>query len=99
MLFLGGQNCLLSRCGFCRFMIKQVEQICKCSRDNVRSQEQEGSSWSSLKDQICDTFVLRLVSCIQLASKLSLHYNVRQLNPFLKQFLAAEQILQCVNLP
>ncbi|XP_064030192.1 cyclin N-terminal domain-containing protein 1 isoform X2 [Pogoniulus pusillus] len=58
-----------------RFMIKQVEQICKCSRDNVRSQEREGSSWSSLKDQICDTFVLRLVSCIQLASKLSLHYN------------------------
>ncbi|NXX43532.1 CNTD1 protein, partial [Tricholaema leucomelas] len=59
-----------------RFMIKQVEQICKSSRDNVRSHEQEGSSWSSLKDQICDTFVLRLVSCIQLASKLSLHYNI-----------------------
>ncbi|XP_056218605.1 cyclin N-terminal domain-containing protein 1 [Falco biarmicus] len=59
---------------FERFMIKQVEQI---SRENVQSCEQgQGSSWSSLKDQIDDTFVLRLVSCVQLASKLSLHYNI-----------------------
>ncbi|NXF34488.1 CNTD1 protein, partial [Nyctibius bracteatus] len=59
-----------------RFMIKQVEQICKSSRQNVKSRERgRGSSWSSLKDQIHDTFVLRLVSCVQLASKLSLHYN------------------------
>ncbi|KFO05198.1 Cyclin N-terminal domain-containing protein 1, partial [Balearica regulorum gibbericeps] len=68
---------LLESCGFCRFMIKQVEQICKSSRENVISREQgQGSSWSSLKHQIYDTFVLRLVSCIQLASKLSLHYNI-----------------------
>ncbi|KFR03280.1 Cyclin N-terminal domain-containing protein 1, partial [Opisthocomus hoazin] len=62
---------------FCRFMIKQVEQIRKSSRENVRSRERgQGRSWSSPKDRIYDTFVLRLVSCIQLASKLSLHYNV-----------------------
>ncbi|KFQ54561.1 Cyclin N-terminal domain-containing protein 1, partial [Pelecanus crispus] len=68
---------LFESCGFCRFMIKQVEQISKSCRENVKSREQgQGSSWSSLKDQIDDTFVLRLVSCIQLASKLSLHYNV-----------------------
>ncbi|KFO91536.1 Cyclin N-terminal domain-containing protein 1, partial [Buceros rhinoceros silvestris] len=67
---------LLESCGFCRFMIKQVEQICQSSRENVRSSEQgQGSGGSSLKDQINDTFVLRLVSCVQLASKLSLHYN------------------------
>nr|XP_009687876.1 PREDICTED: cyclin N-terminal domain-containing protein 1 [Struthio camelus australis] len=61
-----------------RFMIKQVEQICKPSREGRKSSEQEeqGKGWSSLKDQIYDTFVLRLVSCIQLASKLSLHYNI-----------------------
>ncbi|NWW45647.1 CNTD1 protein, partial [Pedionomus torquatus] len=60
-----------------RFMIKQVEQISKSSRDNVKNREQgQGSSRSSLKDQIYDTFVLRLVSCIQLASKLSLHYKI-----------------------
>lgn len=70
-------------------MIKQLEHICKSSRENIKSREQgQGSSWSSLKDQIYDTFVLRLVSCIQLASKLSLHYNVSQLNLFLYHFLA-----------
>ncbi|KFQ94568.1 Cyclin N-terminal domain-containing protein 1, partial [Nipponia nippon] len=68
---------LLESCGFCRFLIKQVEQICKSSGENVKSCEQgQGSSWSALKDQIYDTFVLRLVSCVQLASKLSLHYNI-----------------------
>ncbi|XP_008947971.1 PREDICTED: cyclin N-terminal domain-containing protein 1, partial [Merops nubicus] len=60
-----------------RFMIKHVEQICKSSRESDKSCERgQGSSWSSLKDQICDTFVLRLVSCVQLASKLSLHYDI-----------------------
>ncbi|KAM9215129.1 cyclin N-terminal domain-containing protein 1 [Leptosomus discolor] len=60
-----------------RFMIKQVEQICNSSRENVRSGERgQGSSRSSLQDQIYSTFVLRLVSCVQLASKLSLHYNI-----------------------
>ncbi|KFP34043.1 Cyclin N-terminal domain-containing protein 1, partial [Colius striatus] len=61
---------------FERFMIKQVEQMYKSSRDKAKSCEpRQGSSWSSLKDQIYNTFVLRLVSCVQLASKLSLHYN------------------------
>ncbi|NXW53859.1 CNTD1 protein, partial [Eurystomus gularis] len=60
-----------------RFMIKQVEQLSVSSGDNIGSREQgEGSSWSSLNNQLYDTFVLRLVSCIQLASKLSLHYDV-----------------------
>ncbi|NWW94022.1 CNTD1 protein, partial [Rhynochetos jubatus] len=59
-----------------RFMIKQVEQISKSSRENAKSRHQgQGGSRSSLKDEICNTFVLRLVSCVQIASKLSLHYN------------------------
>ncbi|XP_035424302.2 cyclin N-terminal domain-containing protein 1 isoform X1 [Cygnus atratus] len=58
-----------------RFMIKQVEQICKSPSENMESTK-EGSSRSSLKEQMYATFVLRLVSCIQLASKLSLHYNI-----------------------
>ncbi|XP_003213172.1 cyclin N-terminal domain-containing protein 1 [Meleagris gallopavo] len=57
-----------------RFMIKQVEQICTSPRQNVTGGE-EGRSQNSLQELIYDTFVLRLVSCIQLASKLSLHYN------------------------
>ncbi|XP_030364368.1 cyclin N-terminal domain-containing protein 1 isoform X2 [Strigops habroptila] len=59
-----------------RFLIKQVEQISKASGKSTKAREQGGgSSRSSLEDQICNTFVLRLVSCVQLASKLSLHYN------------------------
>ncbi|NWR50583.1 CNTD1 protein, partial [Regulus satrapa] len=55
-----------------RFMIKQVEQMC----EDIRGGEQgQRSSWSSVRDQINNTFVLRLVSCVQLASKLSLHYH------------------------
>ncbi|NWX14057.1 CNTD1 protein, partial [Aegotheles bennettii] len=60
-----------------RFMIKQLEQMCESSRENVKGHGQgPGNSWSSQKAQIHDTFILRLVSCVQLASKLSLHYNV-----------------------
>ncbi|NWZ09031.1 CNTD1 protein, partial [Agelaius phoeniceus] len=54
-----------------RFMIKQVEQMC----DDRGSTQGQRSSWSSVRDQITNTFVLRLVSCVQLASKLSLHYS------------------------
>ncbi|XP_063260029.1 cyclin N-terminal domain-containing protein 1 isoform X2 [Prinia subflava] len=58
-----------------RFMIKQVEQMCD-DRGNAKGREQgQRSSWSSVRDQIASTFVLRLVSCVQLASKLSLHYS------------------------
>ncbi|XP_058713894.1 cyclin N-terminal domain-containing protein 1 isoform X2 [Poecile atricapillus] len=58
-----------------RFMIKQVEQMCG-DRGNAKGRGQgQKSSWSSVRDQIVNTFVLRLVSCVQLASKLSLHYS------------------------
>ncbi|XP_027520640.1 cyclin N-terminal domain-containing protein 1 isoform X2 [Corapipo altera] len=59
-----------------RFMIKQLEQLWESSSGSVKGGAQgQGSSWSSVRDQIVSTFVLRLVSCIQLASKLSLHYS------------------------
>lgn len=87
--FLAEENCFLSGFGFCRFMIKQVERISKSSRKSIKHCEQGGgSSCSSLEDQLYNTFVLRLVSCIQLASKLSLHYNVSQMNLFLSWLLA-----------
>ncbi|XP_053856306.1 cyclin N-terminal domain-containing protein 1 isoform X2 [Vidua macroura] len=58
-----------------RFMIKQVEQMCD-GRGSAKGRDQgQRSSWSSVRDQITKTFVLRLVSCVQLASKLSLHYS------------------------
>ncbi|NWQ61545.1 CNTD1 protein, partial [Neopipo cinnamomea] len=59
-----------------RFMIKQVEQMWESSSGSVKGGAQgQGSTWSSVRDEIVNTFVLRLVSCIQLASKLSLHYS------------------------
>ncbi|KFP82229.1 Cyclin N-terminal domain-containing protein 1, partial [Acanthisitta chloris] len=59
-----------------RFMIRQVEQLCESCRRGVGSHGQgPGSSWRSVRDQIVNTFVLRLVSCMQLASKFSLHYT------------------------
>ncbi|NXC46112.1 CNTD1 protein, partial [Penelope pileata] len=64
-----------------RFMMKQVEHMCESPRESTNSSQQ---GWSSLREQLCDTFVLRLVSCIQLASKLSLHYNVVNSNTALK---------------
>ncbi|XP_027751777.1 cyclin N-terminal domain-containing protein 1 isoform X2 [Empidonax traillii] len=57
-------------------MIKQVEQMWESSSGSVKGGAQgQGSTWSSVRDEIVNTFVLRLVSCIQLASKLSLHYS------------------------
>ncbi|XP_072775104.1 cyclin N-terminal domain-containing protein 1 [Taeniopygia guttata] len=58
-----------------RFMIKQVEQM-RDDRGSTKGRDQgQSSSWSSMREQITNTFVLRLVSCVQLASKLSLHYS------------------------
>ncbi|NXR32496.1 CNTD1 protein, partial [Zosterops hypoxanthus] len=58
-----------------RFMIKQVEQMCGDGGNSKGRDQGQRSSWSSVREQITNTFVLRLVSCVQLASKLSLHYN------------------------
>ncbi|NXO25300.1 CNTD1 protein, partial [Cisticola juncidis] len=58
-----------------RFMIKQVEQMCDDRGDSKGREQGQRSSWSCVRDQISSTFVLRLVSCVQLASKLSLHYR------------------------
>ncbi|XP_059725013.1 cyclin N-terminal domain-containing protein 1 isoform X1 [Haemorhous mexicanus] len=58
-----------------RFLIKQVEQMCDDRGSTKGSTQGQRSSWSSVRDQITNTFVLRLVSCVQLASKLSLHYS------------------------
>ncbi|XP_064255737.1 cyclin N-terminal domain-containing protein 1 isoform X3 [Passer domesticus] len=65
----------LSSCGFCRFLIKQVEQVCDGRGSTTGRGQGQRSSWSSVRDHITNTFVLRLVSCVQLASKLSLHYS------------------------
>ncbi|XP_005310143.2 cyclin N-terminal domain-containing protein 1 [Chrysemys picta bellii] len=70
---------------FERFMIKHVEESYNSTKKSRTNNEQgEGNIWGTSKAQMCDTFVLRLVSCIQLASKLSFHYNIINNNTVLK---------------
>nr|XP_056720704.1 cyclin N-terminal domain-containing protein 1 [Euleptes europaea] len=56
---------------FERFMLTLTQEFSISPRT-----EEEESNWVSMRQQIVDTYVLRLVSCIQLASKLSFHYSI-----------------------
>ncbi|XP_019361180.1 PREDICTED: cyclin N-terminal domain-containing protein 1 isoform X2 [Gavialis gangeticus] len=70
---------------FDRFMIKQVQEMYNSTKESGESSEQGYShSWNSLKAQMHNTFMLRLASCIQLASKLSFHYSIVNNNMVLK---------------
>lgn len=60
-----------------RFMVKQAENICRQATLQLRNNTTELQSWRALKEQLFNKFILRLVSCVQLASKLSFHYKVR----------------------
>ncbi|XP_029401929.1 cyclin N-terminal domain-containing protein 1 isoform X2 [Mus pahari] len=58
-----------------RFMVKQAEDICRQATLQLRGKDSEQQSWRALKEQLVNKFILRLVSCVQLASKLSFHYK------------------------
>ncbi|XP_036739151.1 cyclin N-terminal domain-containing protein 1 [Manis pentadactyla] len=58
-----------------RFMIKQAESICRQATIQLRDKT-ESQTWRALKEQLFNKFILRLVSCVQLASKLSFHYKI-----------------------
>ncbi|XP_021031903.1 cyclin N-terminal domain-containing protein 1 isoform X2 [Mus caroli] len=58
-----------------RFMLKQAEDICRQATLQLRGKDTELQSWRALKEQLVNKFILRLVSCVQLASKLSFHYK------------------------
>ncbi|KAJ7313414.1 hypothetical protein JRQ81_004762 [Phrynocephalus forsythii] len=64
---------------FERFLLAFTDQFSRCSRAKG-----ENSNWDSVKEQIEGIYVLRLVSCIQLASKLSFHYSIVNNNMVLK---------------
>ncbi|XP_037665726.1 cyclin N-terminal domain-containing protein 1 isoform X2 [Choloepus didactylus] len=60
-----------------RFMVKQAENICRQATLQLRNNEKtEPQNWRALKEQLCNKFTLHLVSCVQLASKLSFHYKI-----------------------
>ncbi|XP_011379475.1 cyclin N-terminal domain-containing protein 1 [Pteropus vampyrus] len=58
-----------------RFMVKQAENICRQATTQLR-EKTEPQNWRALKEQLFNKFILRLVSCVQLASKLSFHYKI-----------------------
>lgn len=58
-------------------MVKQAENICRQATVQLRNPKTELQKWRALKEQLFNKFTLRLVSCVQLASKLSFHYKVR----------------------
>lgn len=58
-------------------MVKQAENICQQATLQLRNNKTEVQNWRALKEQLFNKFILRLVSCVQLASKLSFHYKVR----------------------
>lgn len=57
-----------------RFMILHVEELYKSSAESLNVLE--GQRWSSIKDILCDMFMLHLASCIRITSKLHFHNNV-----------------------
>ncbi|XP_023573855.1 cyclin N-terminal domain-containing protein 1 isoform X1 [Octodon degus] len=60
-----------------RFMVKQAEAICAQAAAQRGDRERaEARDWRAQKEQLCSRFALRLVSCVQLASKLSFHYKI-----------------------
>ncbi|XP_008269748.2 cyclin N-terminal domain-containing protein 1 isoform X1 [Oryctolagus cuniculus] len=60
-----------------RFMVKQAEKICRQAAVQLSSNgKTESPTWRVLREQLFSKFVLRLVSCVQLASKLSFHYKI-----------------------
>lgn len=56
--------------------MKQAENICQQATIQPGTKT-EVQNWRALKEQLFNKFILRLVSCVQLASKLSFHYKVR----------------------
>ncbi|XP_019522656.1 PREDICTED: cyclin N-terminal domain-containing protein 1 [Hipposideros armiger] len=58
-----------------RFMVKQADNICRQATIQLRDKT-EPQNWRALKEQLFNKFILRLMSCVQLASKLSFHYKI-----------------------
>ncbi|XP_054957893.1 cyclin N-terminal domain-containing protein 1 isoform X4 [Pan paniscus] len=59
-----------------RFMVKQAENICRQATIQPRDNKRESQNWRALKQQLVNKFTLRLVSCVQLASKLSFRNKI-----------------------
>ncbi|KAM4691879.1 cyclin N-terminal domain-containing protein 1 [Rhinophrynus dorsalis] len=68
-----------------RFMLLRIEELYKSSAEYKKTTDtSEVQSWSSMKADLCNTFLLHLVSCIQIASKLSFYSHIINNNKVLK---------------
>lgn len=64
----------------CRFMIQHVQDLHE-HVTNSSHIKTRGKDWEEIKKRVTNQVVLRVVSCIQIASKLTSHYRV---SPFLQ---------------
>ncbi|XP_063816124.1 cyclin N-terminal domain-containing protein 1 isoform X2 [Pseudophryne corroboree] len=72
-----------------RFMILHVEELYKSSVESMNILETvQAKTWKSIKASLCEMFILRMVSCIQITSKLHFHYHIINNNTIL-QFLTS----------
>ncbi|KAM5135403.1 cyclin N-terminal domain-containing protein 1 isoform 1-T2 [Mantella aurantiaca] len=58
-----------------RFMILHIKQLYKSSTEN-RILMEITERWASAKANLCERFILYLVSCIQITSKMNFHYHI-----------------------
>ena len=62
-----------------RFMLQHIqelhEHVLKTAGIKTRTKE-----WTEIKKRVSNQIVLRVISCIQIASKLTSHYKVCQIN-------------------
>ncbi|XP_038609494.1 cyclin N-terminal domain-containing protein 1 [Tachyglossus aculeatus] len=59
-----------------RSTVKQVEAVCRPAVVPGASEKADAQGWRTLTAQLSGRFLLRLMSCVQLASKLSFHYKI-----------------------
>ncbi|KAM8945595.1 cyclin N-terminal domain-containing protein 1 [Pelodytes ibericus] len=70
-----------------RFMILHVDELYNSSVEGRKiTDASHAKTWNSITSSLCDMFVLHLVSCIQIASKLYFHCHIINNNTVL-QFL------------
>ncbi|GCC38988.1 hypothetical protein chiPu_0023002, partial [Chiloscyllium punctatum] len=68
-----------------RFMIRYIEKLYSSTcTGSDKSTEKLG--WEQLQDIIQEHFVLRIMSCVQIASKISFHYQIVNISMALKVF-------------
>ncbi|XP_018410761.1 PREDICTED: cyclin N-terminal domain-containing protein 1 [Nanorana parkeri] len=71
-----------------RFMILYIKQLYKSSTEN-RNVMDITEAWASAKASLCEKFILYLVSCIQITSKMNFHDHIFNSNVVIQLLRAA----------